>query len=58
MYLYEGKDYSKEPSREDQKAFDQLLDLEKALLEDISQEGRTLRNKANVSIDKIGHFHI
>ncbi|XP_069722992.1 chromodomain-helicase-DNA-binding protein 1-like [Phaenicophaeus curvirostris] len=48
MYVYEGKDYSKEPSREDKKAFDQLLDLQKAVTEEISKEGRALRNKANV----------
>ncbi|KFQ28039.1 Chromodomain-helicase-DNA-binding protein 1-like, partial [Mesitornis unicolor] len=47
MYVYEGKDYSKEPSTEDKKAFDQLLDLEKALAEETSNEGRALRNKAN-----------
>ncbi|XP_063275976.1 chromodomain-helicase-DNA-binding protein 1-like isoform X2 [Prinia subflava] len=47
MYVYEGKDYSKEPSREDKKAFDQLLDLQKALIEESSKEGRALRNKAN-----------
>ncbi|XP_010086085.1 PREDICTED: chromodomain-helicase-DNA-binding protein 1-like [Pterocles gutturalis] len=47
MYVYEGKDYSKEPSREDKKAFDQLLDLQKALMEEKSKEGRALRNKTN-----------
>ncbi|KFP71102.1 Chromodomain-helicase-DNA-binding protein 1-like, partial [Acanthisitta chloris] len=47
MYVYEGKDYSKEPSREDKKAFDQLLDLQKAFVEETSKEGRALRNKAN-----------
>ncbi|XP_053825641.1 chromodomain-helicase-DNA-binding protein 1-like isoform X2 [Vidua macroura] len=47
MYVYEGKDYSKEPSREDKKAFDHLLDLQKALIEETSKEGRALRNKAN-----------
>ncbi|XP_068876899.1 chromodomain-helicase-DNA-binding protein 1-like isoform X2 [Aphelocoma coerulescens] len=47
MYVYEGKDYSKEPSREDKKAFDQLLDLQKTLIEETSKEGRALRNKAN-----------
>ncbi|XP_064500490.1 chromodomain-helicase-DNA-binding protein 1-like isoform X5 [Pseudopipra pipra] len=47
MYVYEGKDYSKEPSREDKKAFDQLLDLQKTLFEETSKEGRALRNKAN-----------
>ncbi|XP_053899403.1 chromodomain-helicase-DNA-binding protein 1-like isoform X1 [Malaclemys terrapin pileata] len=49
MYLYEGKDYSKDPSREDRRAFDQLLDLQK-VLEETSQEGRSLRNKANVLV--------
>ncbi|KAM8820274.1 chromodomain-helicase-DNA-binding protein 1-like [Eudromia elegans] len=48
MYLYEGKDYSKEPSREDKEAFDQLLDHQKALIEETHGEGRALRNKANV----------
>ncbi|XP_062975057.1 chromodomain-helicase-DNA-binding protein 1-like [Elgaria multicarinata webbii] len=48
IYLYEGKDYSKEPSQEDKKAFDQLLSLQRVHLEDTSQEGRSLRNKANV----------
>ncbi|NWI60833.1 CHD1L protein, partial [Calyptomena viridis] len=47
MYVYEGKDYSKEPSRDDKKAFDQLLDIQKALMEETSKEGRALRNKAN-----------
>ncbi|XP_067402131.1 chromodomain-helicase-DNA-binding protein 1-like isoform X1 [Emydura macquarii macquarii] len=49
MYLYEGKDYSKEPSREDRRAFDQLLDLQK-VLEETNKEGRALRNKANVLV--------
>ncbi|XP_027722501.1 chromodomain-helicase-DNA-binding protein 1-like isoform X1 [Vombatus ursinus] len=45
MYLYEGKDYSKEPSKEDRKSFEQLVDLQKTLLDEISQAGRALRNK-------------
>uniref|UniRef100_A0A8C3XP41 Chromodomain-helicase-DNA-binding protein 1-like n=1 Tax=Chelydra serpentina TaxID=8475 RepID=A0A8C3XP41_CHESE len=49
MYLYEGKDYSKDPSRDDRRAFDQLLDLQK-VLEETNQEGRALRNKANVLV--------
>uniref|UniRef100_A0A8C8S8S3 Chromodomain-helicase-DNA-binding protein 1-like n=1 Tax=Pelusios castaneus TaxID=367368 RepID=A0A8C8S8S3_9SAUR len=49
MYLYEGKDYSKEPSREDRRAFDQLLDLQR-VLDETSTEGRALRNKANVLV--------
>ncbi|XP_077012008.1 chromodomain-helicase-DNA-binding protein 1-like isoform X2 [Tamandua tetradactyla] len=50
MYLFEGKDYSKEPSKEDRKSFDQLVNLQKTLLEETSQEGRSLRNKGNVLI--------
>uniref|UniRef100_A0A452TYX0 Chromodomain-helicase-DNA-binding protein 1-like n=1 Tax=Ursus maritimus TaxID=29073 RepID=A0A452TYX0_URSMA len=48
MYLFEGKDYSKEPSKEDRKSFEQLVNLQKTLLEKTSQEGRLLRNKSSV----------
>ncbi|XP_063481978.1 chromodomain-helicase-DNA-binding protein 1-like isoform X3 [Symphalangus syndactylus] len=48
MYLFEGKDYSKEPSKEDRKSFEQLVNLQKTLLEKTSQEGRSLRNKGSV----------
>uniref|UniRef100_F7FBZ3 Chromodomain-helicase-DNA-binding protein 1-like n=1 Tax=Monodelphis domestica TaxID=13616 RepID=F7FBZ3_MONDO len=50
MYLYEGKDYSKEPSQEDRKSFEQLVDLQKTLLEERHQEGRALRNKGSVLV--------
>ncbi|XP_007459437.1 PREDICTED: chromodomain-helicase-DNA-binding protein 1-like isoform X1 [Lipotes vexillifer] len=50
MYLFEGKDYSKEPSKEDRKSFEQLVNLHKTLLEKTSQEGRLLRNKGSVLI--------
>ncbi|XP_047410962.1 chromodomain-helicase-DNA-binding protein 1-like isoform X2 [Sciurus carolinensis] len=50
MYLFEGKDYSKEPSKEDRKSFEQLVNLQKILLEKKSQEGRLLRNKGSVLI--------
>ncbi|KAM6217138.1 chromodomain-helicase-DNA-binding protein 1-like [Rhynchocyon petersi] len=50
MYLFEGKDYSKEPSKEDRKSFEQLVNLQKTLLEKTSQEGRSLRNKGNTLI--------
>uniref|UniRef100_A0A8C9P0U4 Chromodomain helicase DNA binding protein 1 like n=1 Tax=Spermophilus dauricus TaxID=99837 RepID=A0A8C9P0U4_SPEDA len=50
MYLFEGKDYSKEPSKEDRKSFEQLVNLQKILLEKTSQEGRLLRNKGSVLI--------
>ncbi|EPQ08635.1 Chromodomain-helicase-DNA-binding protein 1 [Myotis brandtii] len=48
MYLFEGKDYSKEPSKEDRKSFEQLVNLQKILLEKTSQEGPLLRNKGSV----------
>lgn len=48
MYLFEGKDYSKEPSKEDRESFEQLVNLQKILLEKTSQEGRLLRNKGSV----------
>ncbi|XP_021013977.1 chromodomain-helicase-DNA-binding protein 1-like isoform X2 [Mus caroli] len=50
MYLFEGKDYSKEPSMEDRKSFEQLVNLQKTLLEKTSHGGRTLRNKGSVLI--------
>ncbi|KAM8812331.1 chromodomain-helicase-DNA-binding protein 1-like isoform 2-T2 [Rhynchonycteris naso] len=50
MYLFEGKDYSKEPSKEDRKSFEQLMNLQKTILEKTSEEGRLLRNKGNVLI--------
>ncbi|CAH6926685.1 chromodomain-helicase-DNA-binding protein 1-like [Phodopus roborovskii] len=50
MYLFEGKDYSKEPSKEDRKSFEQLVNLQKALLEKSSDGGRSLRNKGSVLI--------
>ncbi|XP_004380483.2 chromodomain-helicase-DNA-binding protein 1-like isoform X1 [Trichechus manatus latirostris] len=49
MYLFEGKDYSKEPSKEDRKSFERLVNLQKTLLK-TSQEGRSLRNKGNTLI--------
>lgn len=48
MYLFEGKDYSKEPSKEDRRSFEQLVNLQKTLLEKTSQEGRLLRNRGSV----------
>ncbi|XP_013913283.1 PREDICTED: chromodomain-helicase-DNA-binding protein 1-like [Thamnophis sirtalis] len=48
MYIFDGKDYSNETSQEDKKAYDHLLEHQKALLEDLSQGGRILRNKENV----------
>lgn len=56
MYIFEGKDYSNETSQGDKKAYDLLLERQKALLEDLSQGGRILRNKENVRIMR--HFDI
>ncbi|XP_045139645.1 chromodomain-helicase-DNA-binding protein 1-like [Echinops telfairi] len=50
MYIFEGKDYSKEPSKEDRRSFEQLVNLQKTLLEKASQEGRSLRNKGNAVV--------
>ncbi|KAM6169120.1 chromodomain-helicase-DNA-binding protein 1-like isoform 3-T3 [Erethizon dorsatum] len=50
MYFFEGKDYSKEPSKEDRRLFEQLVNLQKTLLEKTSQEGRSLRNKGSALI--------
>uniref|UniRef100_A0A8C2Q0F1 Chromodomain-helicase-DNA-binding protein 1-like n=1 Tax=Cyprinus carpio TaxID=7962 RepID=A0A8C2Q0F1_CYPCA len=50
MYYFEGKDYSKDPSAEDEKTFELLLEKQLADLEDAGKEGRALRNKAGVSL--------
>lgn len=46
MYYFEGKDYSKDPSAEDEKTFELILEKQLAELEDDGKEGRSLRNKA------------
>lgn len=56
MYQYEGRDYSKESSSADQKTFEQLLELNKMVLEDSSKGGRSLRTKSNVSWLSSKHF--
>ncbi|KAK7144873.1 hypothetical protein R3I94_011076 [Phoxinus phoxinus] len=50
MYYFEGKDYSKDPSAEDEKTFELLLEKQLVDLEDAGKEGRALRNKAGVSL--------
>uniref|UniRef100_A0A671STM3 Chromodomain helicase DNA binding protein 1-like n=1 Tax=Sinocyclocheilus anshuiensis TaxID=1608454 RepID=A0A671STM3_9TELE len=49
MYYFEGKDYSKDPSAEDEKTFELLLEKQLADLEDAGKEGRALRNKMSLS---------
>uniref|UniRef100_A0AAQ5X5D9 Chromodomain-helicase-DNA-binding protein 1-like n=1 Tax=Amphiprion ocellaris TaxID=80972 RepID=A0AAQ5X5D9_AMPOC len=43
MYFFEGKDYSKDPSSEDQKSFDRLLEEQLAEFQKAVGEGRALR---------------
>ncbi|XP_067453809.1 chromodomain-helicase-DNA-binding protein 1-like isoform X2 [Thunnus thynnus] len=50
MYCFEGKDYSKDPSSEDQKSFDRLLEEQLAEFQKAAGEGRALRHKADVSL--------
>ncbi|KAM9385655.1 chromodomain-helicase-DNA-binding protein 1-like [Pholidichthys leucotaenia] len=50
MYFFEGKDYSKDPSSEDQKSFDRLLEEQLAEFKKTAGEGRALRHKAGVSL--------
>ncbi|TRY54630.1 hypothetical protein DNTS_001611 [Danionella cerebrum] len=50
MYYFEGKDYSKDPSAEDEKTFELLIEKQISELEDAGKEGRALRNKAGVSL--------
>ncbi|XP_056606446.1 chromodomain-helicase-DNA-binding protein 1-like [Triplophysa dalaica] len=48
MYFFEGRDYSKDPSEEDEKTFELILERQLAELDDAGKESRSLRNKAGV----------
>uniref|UniRef100_A0A7N6BF04 Chromodomain helicase DNA binding protein 1-like n=1 Tax=Anabas testudineus TaxID=64144 RepID=A0A7N6BF04_ANATE len=50
MYYFEGKDYSKDPSAEDEKSFDRLLEEQLAEFQRTSGEGRALRHKMSLSV--------
>ncbi|XP_008279509.1 chromodomain-helicase-DNA-binding protein 1-like isoform X2 [Stegastes partitus] len=50
MYFFEGKDYSKDPSSEDQKGFDRLLEEQLVEFQKTAGEGRALRHKTGVSL--------
>lgn len=50
MYYFEGKDYSKDPSTEDQKSFDRLLEEQLDEFQKTAGEGRALRHKAGVRL--------
>ncbi|XP_078700136.1 chromodomain-helicase-DNA-binding protein 1-like [Branchiostoma floridae x Branchiostoma belcheri] len=45
MYVFEGKDYSKEPSADDIKAFETLIAVEASIEEDTLSDERRLRKK-------------
>lgn len=49
MYFFEGRDYSKDPSEEDEKTFELILEKQLAELDDAGKESRSLRNKAGVA---------
>ncbi|GFR78435.1 chromodomain-helicase-DNA-binding protein 1-like [Elysia marginata] len=52
MYMFEGTDYSKEPSTADLKAFDQLIQAEKEIAEAKAGGERTLR-RAGTSVTSL-----
>lgn len=57
MYVFEGKDYSKNPSAGDEKSFDELLEQQLAESQRAAGEGRALRHKAGVRHDAAGTTH-
>ncbi|XP_067085682.1 chromodomain-helicase-DNA-binding protein 1-like isoform X3 [Osmerus mordax] len=46
MYCFEGRDYSRDPSSEDRRSFEQLLEEQLEGQEEAGGEGRALRHKA------------
>lgn len=50
MYYFEGKDYSKDPSADDQKSFERLLEEQLDEFKKAAEEGRALRHKAGVKM--------
>ncbi|XP_062412778.1 chromodomain-helicase-DNA-binding protein 1-like [Sardina pilchardus] len=50
MYYFEGKDYSRDPSAEDQEAFSSLLQEQLDQLQEAGSEGRALRCNAGASL--------
>lgn len=53
MYYFEGKDYSKDPSADDQKVFDGLLEEQLAEQQEATAAGPALRNKTGVSLSAL-----
>ncbi|XP_041912235.1 chromodomain-helicase-DNA-binding protein 1-like isoform X1 [Alosa sapidissima] len=50
MYYFEGKDYSRDPSAEDQEAFSSLLQEQLDQLQEAGSEGRALRGNIGASL--------
>ncbi|KAI3369040.1 hypothetical protein L3Q82_026001 [Scortum barcoo] len=50
MYYFEGKDYSKDPSSEDQKSFERLLEEQLDEFQKAVGEGRALRHKTGALV--------
>lgn len=48
MYCFEGKDYSKDPSADDQKSFERLMEEQLDEFKKAATEGRAMRLKAGV----------
>ncbi|XP_055020875.1 chromodomain-helicase-DNA-binding protein 1-like isoform X2 [Boleophthalmus pectinirostris] len=53
MYYFEGRDYSKDPSSEDQHSFERLMEEQLTELQKATREGRALRHKATVSLSLV-----
>lgn len=53
MYYFEGKDYSRDPSSDDQQSFERLIEEQLAELQRAAGEGRALRHKAAVSLSLV-----
>uniref|UniRef100_A0A8C5DY35 Chromodomain helicase DNA binding protein 1-like n=1 Tax=Gouania willdenowi TaxID=441366 RepID=A0A8C5DY35_GOUWI len=50
MYVFEGRDYSKDPSDDDQRSFERLLEQQLAEFQKAVGEGRALRHKTGVRL--------
>ncbi|KAK7888766.1 hypothetical protein WMY93_024326 [Mugilogobius chulae] len=53
MYYFEGRDYSKDPSSEDQQSFQRLMEEQLAELQKATGEGRARRHQATVSLSLV-----
>ncbi|XP_055077343.1 chromodomain-helicase-DNA-binding protein 1-like isoform X1 [Periophthalmus magnuspinnatus] len=53
MYYFEGRDYSKDPSSEDQRSFEHLIEDQLTELQKVTGEGRALRHNTTVSLSLV-----